>query len=82
MALTVRSTSTWPHCKGGTMQSTMVHQQPEPLLPKRRQRMGVSITGNVFSNFEDAQAHADREAREHRARVAERYQQLLAGGAA
>jgi len=64
------------------MQPTMVHQQPEPLLPPRRQPMGVSIAGNVFSNIEAAQVHIDREAREHRARCSQRYQQILAGGAA
>jgi len=60
-------------------QPTMVHQQP---LPPRRQPMGVSIGAHVFGSVEAAAVHLEREAREHRARCAARYQQLLAGGAA
>lgn len=60
-------------------QPTMVHQQPPP---QRRQPMGVSIGALVFSNLEAAQVHLEREAREHRARCAEKYEQILTGGAA
>lgn len=58
-------------------QPTMVHQQP---LTQRR--MGVSIGARSFGDYEAAQVHIQREAREHRARCAERYQQLLAKGSA
>lgn len=58
-------------------QPTMVHQQPLPV-----RRMGVSVGSLVFRDYEAAQVHIVREAREHRARCAERYQQILTGGAA
>lgn len=60
-------------------QPTMVHWPP---LPQRRQPMGVSIGALVFTNIEAAAVHLERESREHRARCAQKYQQILTGGAA